>query len=288
MSEVYAFTEAEKTTHGVAFLCRLRKVARASCHAWLAAGKNRALRQAADQALAHEITLIHLAARKTYGVPRIHAEPRRLRRYVNRKRIARLMPDRGIQSSHRRKRCSLKRPDKKAPPAPDLIGRDFHASVPGTRPAGDITFLPTAESWLYLACRLDLATREVVGNAMADHHRASLVLDALKMAHGRGGLRPGCIAHSDRGSEYTSADFSREIRELGMRQSCGRIRSRLDNAAAESFWALLKDGIGTRIWPDRATACAEVFAFIETLYNRRRLRKHKVHGYHPSRNPTTT
>ncbi|MFF1651165.1 IS3 family transposase [Streptomyces sp. NPDC058240] len=136
MSEVYAFIEAEKTTHGVAFLCRLLKVARSSFYAWLAAGKNRALRQAAEEALAHEITVIHLASRKTYGVPRIHAELRRLGRYVNRKRIARLMRDRGIQGAHRRKRRSLTRPDKKARPAPDLIGRDFHASVPGTRLVG--------------------------------------------------------------------------------------------------------------------------------------------------------
>jgi putative transposase len=136
-----------------------------------------------------------------------------------------------------------------------------------------------AEGWLYLACWLDLATREVVGYAMADHHRASLVVDALKMAHGRAVLAPGCIAHSDRGSEYTSAEFRREIGELGLRQSCERTGWCFDNAAAESFRALLKEEIGTRLWPDRATARADVFAFIETFYNRRRLRKHKVFGY---------
>lgn len=114
---------------------------------------------------------------------------------------------------------------------------------------------------------------------MADHHRASLVVDALKMAHARAALEPGCIAHSDRGSEYTSTEFRREIGELGLRQSCGRTGSRFDNAAAESFWALLKEEIGTRLWPDRATARADVFAFIETFYNRRRLRKHKAFGY---------
>ncbi|MCP9960240.1 IS3 family transposase [Streptomyces somaliensis] len=144
---------------------------------------------------------------------------------------------------------------------------------------GDITYLPTAEGWLCLACWLDLATREVVGYAMADHHRAELVVDALDMAHGRGGLEPDCVIHSDRGSEYTSTQFRDRIRELGLRNSCGRTGSCFDNAAAESFWALLKEEIGSRIWPDRATARAEVFAFIETFYNRRRLRKHKTLGY---------
>ncbi|WP_179500202.1 DDE-type integrase/transposase/recombinase [Streptomyces sp. WZ.A104] len=134
-------------------------------------------------------------------------------------------------------------------------------------------------SRLYLACRLDLATREVVGYAMADRHRAELVVDALDMSHGRGGLEPGCVIYSDRGSEYTSAQFRDRIRELGLRQSCGRTGSCFDNAAAESFWALLKEEIGTRTWPDRATARAEVFTFIETFHNCRRLRKHKIFGY---------
>ncbi|MBP5888828.1 DDE-type integrase/transposase/recombinase [Streptomyces sp. LBUM 1481] len=122
-------------------------------------------------------------------------------RQVNRKRIARLMRERDIRGVTRRKRRSLTRPDTKAKPAPDLIGRDFHAERPGIKLVGDITCLPTAEGWLYLACWLDLATREVVGYAMADHHRAELVTDALDMAHGRAHLEPGCVIHSDRGSE---------------------------------------------------------------------------------------
>ncbi|MGW5121806.1 IS3 family transposase, partial [Streptomyces noursei] len=223
--------------------------------------------------------VVHAASRHTYGVPRIHAELRRLGRCVNHKRVARLMREHGIRGAHRRRRRSLTRPDRKARPAPDLIGRDFTASVPGSKLVGDITFLPTVEGWLYLACWLDLATRKAVGYAMADHHRASLVVDTLKMAHGRGGLQHGCITHSDRGSEYTSAEFRCAIDELGLRQSCGRTESCFDNAAAESLWALLKEEIDTRTWPDRATARAEVFTIIETFYNRRRLRKHKDFGY---------
>ncbi|WP_237532020.1 integrase core domain-containing protein [Streptomyces sp. SID8352] len=80
-------------------------------------------------------------------------------------------------------------------------------------------------------------------------------------------------------AEYTSPQFRTRIREFGLRQSCGRTGSRFDNAAAESFWALLKEEIGTRVWPNRATARADVLDFIETFYNRRRLRRHKVFGY---------
>lgn len=215
MHGMFAFIDAEKTTHGVAFLFRLLKVARSSFYGWLATAKSLAARRTADEALAHEITVIHLASRGTYGVPRVHAELRRLGRRVNRKRIARVMREHGIQGAHRRRRRSLTRLDNKARPAPDLIGRDFHADSPGTKLVGDVTLLPTAEGWLYLACWLDLATREVVGYAMADNHRASLVVDARKMAHGRGGLQPECSAHSDRGSEYTSQQFRREMQVWG-------------------------------------------------------------------------
>ncbi|GAA2775061.1 DDE-type integrase/transposase/recombinase [Streptomyces lavendulae] len=147
-----------------------------------------------------------------------------------------------------------------------------------TRPC-DITALPAGEGRLYLACWLDLATREVVGYSMAGRHRATLVVNALQTAAGRGRLRPGRIVHSDRGSEYTSSQSQRETAKLGLHQSCGRTGSCFDNAAAESFWALLKEAIGTRVWPDRTTARAEVFDFIETFHNRRRLRKHKLFGY---------
>ncbi|WP_327365051.1 IS3 family transposase [Streptomyces sp. NBC_01217] len=259
--------------------CRLLKVARSSFYAWRAGQQARTARKAADDALAHEITVLHIASRRAYGVPRIHAELRRLGHRVNRKRIERVMRERGITGVTRRRRRSLTRPAKKAVPATDLLGRDFTAREPGTRLVGDITFIATDEGWLYLATWLDLATREVVGYSMADHHRASLVVDALTMATGRGRLQPGCIAHSDRGSEYTSKELRREIGRLGLRQSMGRTGSCFDNAAAESFFAVLKEEIGTRQWRDRATARAEIFAFIETFYNRRRLRKHPVWGY---------
>jgi transposase InsO family protein len=118
MNEAYAFIEAERTTHGVAFLCRVLNVARSSFYAWQAAAKSRAARRAADEAPAHAITVIHAASRHTYGVPRIHAGLRCPGRAVNRRRVARVMRERGVQGAHRRRRRSLTRPGKKAGPAP--------------------------------------------------------------------------------------------------------------------------------------------------------------------------
>ncbi|MFF9345604.1 IS3 family transposase [Streptomyces sp. NPDC014734] len=172
MSELYRLIHAEKANYPIVLLCRVLKAARSSCCARREGEAARHARQAADDALAHEITVVHIASRHAYGVPRIHAELRRPGRRVNRRRVARVMRERDIRGVTRRKRRSLTRPDVKAEPAPDLTGRDFHAERPGTGLVGDITCLPTAEGRLHLACRLDLATREAVGHAMADHHRA--------------------------------------------------------------------------------------------------------------------
>ncbi|MER6565147.1 IS3 family transposase [Streptomyces sp. NPDC001093] len=140
---MYAFIEAEKTTHNVALLRRLLKVARSSFYAWLAGEKTRRAKRAADDALAHEITVLHVASRGAYGVPRIHAELRRLGHRINRKRIERVMRERGIVGATRRRRRSLTRPAKKAVPATDLLGRNFTAPAPGMKLVGDITFIAT-------------------------------------------------------------------------------------------------------------------------------------------------
>ncbi|MGW6413504.1 IS3 family transposase [Streptomyces vinaceus] len=280
MSAICRFIHAEKANYPIVLLCKAMKTGRSTYYAWVAGAAAREARRRADEALAHEITVIHIASRRNYGVPRITAELRRHGGAVNHKRVERVMRKYGIAGNSRRTgRRSLTRADTKAAPSPDLIGRDFTSRRPGTRIVGDITYIPTAEGWLYLAGWLDLATREVIGYSMADHHRAELVVDALDMAAGLGRLEPGCIIHSDRGSEYTSRQLRARIDVLGHRQSMGRTGSCFDNAAAESFWAVLKEEIGTRLWPDRATARADIFDFIETFYNRRRLRKHVHWGY---------
>ncbi|WP_392749257.1 IS3 family transposase [Streptomyces sp. LN590] len=280
MSAVCRFIHAEKARYTIVLLCRVMKTARSTYYAWVAGAEAREARRRADEELAHEITVVHIASRGTYGVPRVTAELRRQGRPVNRKRVERVMREHGIAGHTRRTgRHSLTKQDTMAAPAPDLVGRDFHADRPGTKIVGDITYIPTAEGWLYLAAWLDLATREIIGYSMADHHRAELVVDALDMAANLGRLQPHCVIHSDRGSEYTSTQLRAKIRELDGRQSMCRTGICYDNAAAESFWAVLKEEIGTRFWPDRAAARAEIFTFIETFYNRRRLRKHINWGY---------
>ncbi|MFJ6637050.1 IS3 family transposase [Streptomyces sp. NPDC091376] len=121
MSELYRFIHAEKANYAVVLLCRVLKVARSSYYAWCDGEAVRRAREAADDTLGHEITVLHIASRHTYGVPRLHAELRRLGRRVNRKRVARVIRERDIRGVTRRKRRSLTRPDAKAKPAPGLM-----------------------------------------------------------------------------------------------------------------------------------------------------------------------
>ncbi|MET7352028.1 IS3 family transposase [Streptomyces mirabilis] len=279
------FIDAEKAAeinpggYSVALLCRVTGINRSTYYAWLTARPTAAERQCAEDELTEEIREIHASSRGAYGAPRVHAALRRKGHAINRKKVERIMRERDIRGVTRRRRRHLTRQDTKAAPAPDLVGRDFTATRPGTKLVGDITYLPTVEGWWFLATVIDLATREVIGYAMADHHRAELVTDALRMAAGRSDLQPGCIMHTDRGSEYTSGEFRQELRELNLRQSMGRTGICYDNAAAESFFGLLKAEIGTTVWESREAARADVFRFIEVEYNRTRLRRHPQFGY---------
>jgi transposase InsO family protein len=267
----YRFISEHHATYGVARLCRVLAVPRRQgFYEWLAAQPARQERAEAEGQLAAEIRAIHGEHRGAYGSPRITAELRRRGRQVNRKRIERIMRERGILGLTRRRRRSLTKPDASVAPAPDLIGRDFTAPAPGQRLVGDITYLPTAEGWLYLATTIDLFNREVVGHAMAEHMRAELVCDAVELAHRRGLIAPDAIFHSDRGSQYSSAVFRATLKRLRIRASMGRVGSCYDNAVAESFFASLKAEIGTRVWATRAEARKAVFAYL-IYYNRDRL-----------------
>jgi transposase InsO family protein len=266
----YRFISEHHGVYGVARLCRVLAVKRRQgYYEWLAAAPARQAREAGDEQLAALIRRIQ-AEHRGYGAPRVTAELRRRGLRVNRKRVERVMRGRGLAGITRRRRRSLTRQDSKATPAPDLIRRDFTAPAPGVRLVGDITYLPTAGGWLYLATTIDLFNREVIGHAMATHMRAELVCDAVELAHRRGLVRPGAIFHSDRGSQYASKSFQVTLAQRAMRPSMGRTGSCFDNAVAESFFASLKAEIGTRVFATRAEARREVFAYIN-YYNNQRL-----------------
>lgn len=257
-------------------MCRLLRVARSSYYAWTHRAETPT--QARRRALAAEITKEFDDSRRTSGCRRITAALNRRGIPCSVGLVADLMRELGLAAVQPRayKRTTL--PGDAPTPAPDLIGRDFTAQAPGQRLVGDITYLRTGEGWLYLATVIDLATRMVVGWQLAAHMRTSLVTDALQMGIDSGHVAPDAIFHSDRGTQYTSAEFAAFTTHKRIRRSLGRTGVCWDNAAAESFFAALKNEMYYRqSFPTRARARFAVAEYIEVFYNRKRL--HSTLGY---------
>jgi putative transposase len=165
-----------------------------------------------------------------------------------------------------------------AGPIPDLVNRDFSAELPGAKMVGDITYIPTWEGWVFLATVIDCATRKVIGWAMDDNYRAPLITSAIEMAARNLDLPADSIFHSDRGSNYTSAEFAAALERLGIRQSVGRTGICYDNSLAESFNAALKvERVHRTVYPTRKKAMEDIARYIELRYNQIRL--HSALGY---------
>jgi len=225
----------------------------------------------------------HAAGRGAYGVRRVHAVLARSHdpevASCSLKLVRTLMAELGLSGCQPRAYRTTTEPDPDAPEAPaDLVGRDFTAGAPGVKLVGDITYIRTWTGWLYLATVIDCHTRQVIGWSMATHMRTSLICDAITMAAGRGGLQPKAIFHSDRGSQYTRAEFAAHLQRLNLRGSMGRVGQCWDNALAESFFSALKNELVYRtVFATQAKARTVVAEYIEVFYNRTRL--HSALGY---------
>lgn len=234
-------------------------------------------RATADAGLLRRIRTIHAASRQTYGAPRIHAELRAEGIHVGRKRIARLMRMAGIAGISRRRGIATTRRDPEHRPVKDLVRRNFFAGRPDQLWVADITYVPTAAGFLFLAVVLDAWSRRIVGWAMSTDLKTRVVLDALEMA--LASRRPrGVIHHSDQGSQYTSLAFGNRCKEAGVRPSTGSVGDAYDNAMCESFFATLEcELLDRRRFRSQAEARMAVFQFIEGFYNPSR--RHSALGY---------
>jgi len=276
----YRFIAAEKAAvRNVAKACVLLKVSRSAFYEWSQQQLSAHARR--DNELGERVVAIHRASRGTYGAPRVQQQLRREGVHCGRKRVARLMAVRGLAGRWRRRFQKTTIPDPLASgTSPDLVQRSFEpASHRLDRVwVGDISYVRTWEGWCYLATVIDLASRRVVGFAVADHMRASLVGNALEMAIGVRRPAAGLVFHSDRGSQYTAGAFRQLLARHGIVQSLSRPRQCWDNAVAESFFATLKTELVYRQpLPTRAAARHAVFEYIEVFYNRQRL--HSALGY---------
>jgi transposase InsO family protein len=274
---IYPFIEAEKAgRRNVKRACELLKVSRAAFYQHLA-GPSR--RDQADAGLTREITAVHAESRGRYGAPRVHAELRRRGHRHGRKRVARLMRATGLRGKTPRRWRKTTVLDPAAATRADAIRRDFTAGAGGlnARWCGDITYIGTWEGWLYLATVIDIASRRVVGYAIADHLRTELVSAALANAVAARDPAPGVIFHSGRGCQYTSAEFAGLASECAVTLSHGRTGQCWDNALSESFFASVKgELLDLQAWPAKAAARRAIVEYI-AWYNGTRL--HGTLGY---------
>jgi transposase InsO family protein len=269
---LYPFIEAENAQQrNVKRACELLKVSRAAYYAARRNGPSRRARE--DAELAVQVKAVHEESKGRYGAPRVHAQLRAEGRRHSRKRVARLMRQSGLQGRAAKRWKNTTIPDPAAAARADRIRRDFTAgaSKRNTRWCGDITYMATWEGWLYLATVIDIASRRVVGYALADHLRTELIADALSNAVAARNPQAGVIFHSGRGCQYTSAAYAALAEEHQVTLSVGRTGQCWDNVLAESFFSSLKgELIDTRAWPTLAGTRRAVVEYI-AWYNGTRL-----------------
>ena len=283
MNTKRAFVAAHKTVYSIAHLCRLVGIARSWFYGFVqsqpARDQRQKLRDNREAELLPKIKAAFSQSKKRYGSKRVHQDLKADGEDVSERRVARIMRENNVSPRlHKRRKPRTTDSNHNLKPSPNLLEQQFDCSVPNRVWLADITYVDTAEGWLYVAAIKDMATREIVGWAMDDHLRSELCCDALNMALGRRGPVPGLIHHSDRGVQYAGGEYRKLIGSARIAQSMSRTGQCLDNAPMESFFASLKKELVHRErFKTRAQAKAAIFEYIEVFYNRQR--RHSAIGY---------
>ena len=272
----YAFIKSHRTTFSVNLMCNVMEVTRSAFYDWL--NRPESVRSREDRQLGEKVKKIHEKSREIYGARRIRQELVEDGEPISRTRVGRLMKQQGLESKSKRKFKATTNSNHGRPVAPNLLDREFLVDQPDTVYAGDITYIPTNEGWLYLAVLIDLYSRAVVGWAMSERITAQLANDALMMAIWKRKPPKGLMTHSDRGSQYASALYQKTITDHGFICSMSRKGNCWDNAPSESFFHTLKTELTHhRRYQTRQEAKQEIFEYIEVFYNRQR--RHSTIGY---------
>ena len=272
---------SEEGNFTVAWMCRHLGVSRSSYYHWKKHHDrvNSYAQRRAD--LADVVREIFLEQRQRAGARGIAAELRRRGIDASVKLVGRIMRENDLVAiqPHAYKRTTVRDPNADELVL-DLVEQDFDPAhyEPGEVLVGDITYLKTHTGWLYLATVIDLATRKVLGWHVDKHMKTSLVTSALAMALGNGAV-PGCVFHSDRGTQYTSGEFAQFCEANFVYQSKGRVATCYDNAVAESFFASLKVEFYYHDHHPGGTITKNAIAQWITFYNTTRF--HSAIGYRP-------
>jgi putative transposase len=274
----YAFIDANRQNFVLKIMTRVLSVTKAGYLAWKRRGPS--ARKQEDDVLREEIKVIHTNSKRTYGAPRIKSSLSDTGKNVSQRRTNRLMREAGCETKYRKQFVNTTNSKHSSAIAENKLNREFQADKPNQKWVTDITYLHTSEGWLFLAVVMDLFSRMIVGWAFAHTLETKLVLDALGMAraHRKPDLRTGLLHHSDRGSQYASAEYRKALIELKATCSMSRKGNCWDNAVMESFFSTLKLELDLdKMIGDRAFTRTTVFSWIEGWYNR--VRKHSGLGY---------
>jgi putative transposase len=268
--------KAYRLLYPVSVMASVLKVSRSGFYKWLI--REPSEREKKDNFLKTEIRRIHFWSRGTYGPVRIQAELKDAGIIVGRDRISRLRREMGLKCIQRKKFKATTNSKHNLPVAPNLLDQQFEIAEPGQVWGTDITYIGTDEGWLYLAGVKDFCSREIVGYAMNSRMTKELVRNAMKNALARRTPQAGCIHHSDRGSQYCSYDYQKDLKRAGFRVSMSRRGNCYDNAPTESLWGTIKQELIYQVkFKTRKDAQQAIREYIEVFYNR--MRRHSKIGY---------
>ena len=272
----YSFVARHQGRYPVRRICALLGISRSGYYAWRK--RKPSQREHDKQILIHHIRGAYKRSRKIYGSPRVYAQLKKQGIACNLKTVAKYMRQEGLKGQRKYRRIVTTNSRHAFPVAPNLLNRGFHAERPNQKWVGDITYIRTAEGWLYLAGVLDLFSRKVVGWEMSSFIDADLVERALRMALYQRQPAFGLLHHSDRGSQYASHQIRNILAANHIQISMSRRADCYDNAVMESFFGTLKnEWVHHQKYQTRSQARTDIFSYIEGFYNTVRL--HSSLGY---------
>jgi len=266
----FQFIKDHRNEFPVTRMCKVLNVSPSSYYTWRKRPVSK--REMANRELYKKIKVVYNENHGVYGSPRIYRELKKQGVACSENRVARLMRLRGLKAKQSKCYKVTTKRNKAHPVAPNLLKQDFVADWPNQKWLTDITYIPTQEGWLYLAVVLDLFSRRIIGWAMSDRMTSDLTMDALKMAVRQRRPEISLIHHSDQGSQYTDGEYQQLLKDWGIQVSMNGAGNWYDNAPMESFFGSLKsEWVHHHTYRTRDEARADIFYYIESFYNRRRL-----------------
>lgn len=272
----FALIDAKRAEVPVETACAVLNVSVSGFYAWKS--RPASARQHGDMVLLAHIRAEFSTSNETYGSPRMHVELKECGLVIGRHRVARLMSENGLKARQKTRFKKTTDSDHGGPVAPNILNQDFTATGPNEKWGVDISYIWTAEGWLYLAIVLDLYSRKSVGWSVSDRMKRGLEMNALQRAIVLRRPPRGLVHHSDRGSQYCSADYRRLVRDHGFVASMSGRGNCYDNAMVETVFKTIKSELIWRTaFTSRDQASKAIGQYIEGFYNPRR--RHSSLGY---------